>query len=92
MKPDGSFDTASLHSGCPVITSEKWSATKWIHVDSFDPPFRDPDVCQPKDAKTSFVGGGVGEAIEVVDTGYFNDVFVAVIAFAYGVLREIRWW
>ncbi|CAI5467394.1 unnamed protein product [Closterium sp. Yama58-4] len=49
MKPDGSFDTASLHSGCPVIEGEKWSATKWIHVDSFDPPFRDPDVCQDDD-------------------------------------------
>lgn len=31
MKPDGSFDSASLHSGCPVIKGEKWSATKWIH-------------------------------------------------------------
>ncbi|GJP46121.1 hypothetical protein CLOM_g5444 [Closterium sp. NIES-68] len=50
MNPDGSFDTASLHSGCPVISGEKWSATKWIHVDSFDPPFRDPDVCQDDDA------------------------------------------
>ncbi|CAI5485562.1 unnamed protein product [Closterium sp. Naga37s-1] len=49
MNPNGSFDTASLHSGCPVITGEKWSATKWIHVDSFDPPFRDPDVCQDDD-------------------------------------------
>jgi len=26
MKPDGSFDGASLHSGCPVIRGEKWSA------------------------------------------------------------------
>ncbi|XP_059649146.1 probable prolyl 4-hydroxylase 4 [Cornus florida] len=29
-------DTSSLHGGCPVIEGEKWSATKWIHVDSFD--------------------------------------------------------
>nr|AFK35574.1 unknown [Lotus japonicus] len=29
-------DTDSLHAGCPVIEGEKWSATKWIHVDSFD--------------------------------------------------------
>ncbi|KAL9277887.1 hypothetical protein ACSQ67_024899 [Phaseolus vulgaris] len=29
-------DTSSLHAGCPVIEGEKWSATKWIHVDSFD--------------------------------------------------------
>lgn len=26
----------SLHGGCPVMEGEKWSATKWIHVDSFD--------------------------------------------------------
>ncbi|KAF5752242.1 putative prolyl 4-hydroxylase alpha subunit [Tripterygium wilfordii] len=29
-------DPISLHAGCPVIEGEKWSATKWIHVDSFD--------------------------------------------------------
>jgi len=29
-------DTNSLHAGCPVLEGEKWSATKWIHVDSFD--------------------------------------------------------
>ncbi|KAJ4722295.1 putative Prolyl 4-hydroxylase alpha subunit [Melia azedarach] len=29
-------DPLSLHGGCPVIEGEKWSATKWIHVDSFD--------------------------------------------------------
>ncbi|XP_057959762.1 probable prolyl 4-hydroxylase 4 [Malania oleifera] len=29
-------DPLSLHAGCPVIEGEKWSATKWIHVDSFD--------------------------------------------------------
>lgn len=29
-------DPISLHGGCPVIEGEKWSATKWIHVDSFD--------------------------------------------------------
>ena len=46
MNPDASFDTASLHTGCPVVEGEKWSATKWIHVGSFDLPYRDPAVCQ----------------------------------------------
>ncbi|XP_062214286.1 probable prolyl 4-hydroxylase 6 [Phragmites australis] len=31
-------DPASLHGSCPVIEGEKWSATKWIHVRSFDNP------------------------------------------------------
>lgn len=31
-------DTSSLHGSCPVIEGEKWSATKWIHVRSFDNP------------------------------------------------------
>lgn len=30
LKPDGSLDPSSLHSGCPVIKGNKWSATKWI--------------------------------------------------------------
>ncbi|XP_019156928.1 PREDICTED: probable prolyl 4-hydroxylase 4 [Ipomoea nil] len=36
LHPDATPDTDSLHRGCPVIEGEKWSATKWIHVDSFD--------------------------------------------------------
>uniref|UniRef100_A0A3N7GCY9 Uncharacterized protein n=1 Tax=Populus trichocarpa TaxID=3694 RepID=A0A3N7GCY9_POPTR len=28
--------SAEVRSRCPVIEGEKWSATKWIHVDSFD--------------------------------------------------------
>ncbi|CAI9771027.1 unnamed protein product [Fraxinus pennsylvanica] len=34
--PDAVPDPTSLHAGCPVIEGEKWSATKWIHVNSFD--------------------------------------------------------
>ncbi|KAK1643272.1 hypothetical protein QYE76_061077 [Lolium multiflorum] len=34
-------DPSSLHASCPVVEGEKWSATKWIHVRSFDNP---PDV------------------------------------------------
>ena len=36
LHPNATPDTSSLHAGCPVIEGEKWSATKWIHVDSFD--------------------------------------------------------
>ncbi|GFS31029.1 oxoglutarate/iron-dependent oxygenase [Actinidia rufa] len=33
---DATTDPLSLHGSCPVIEGEKWSATKWIHVRSFD--------------------------------------------------------
>lgn len=36
LHPDATTDTRSLHGSCPVIEGEKWSATKWIHVRSFD--------------------------------------------------------
>ncbi|VFQ85274.1 unnamed protein product [Cuscuta campestris] len=36
LHPDATTDPISLHGGCPVLEGEKWSATKWIHVDSFD--------------------------------------------------------
>uniref|UniRef100_A0A0D6QZA4 procollagen-proline 4-dioxygenase n=1 Tax=Araucaria cunninghamii TaxID=56994 RepID=A0A0D6QZA4_ARACU len=36
LTPGAITDSSSLHAGCPVIEGEKWSATKWIHVDSFD--------------------------------------------------------
>lgn len=36
LHPDATTDQSSLHAGCPVLEGEKWSATKWIHVDSFD--------------------------------------------------------
>ncbi|KAI4345516.1 hypothetical protein L6164_012631 [Bauhinia variegata] len=36
LHPTAIPDPSSLHAGCPVIEGEKWSATKWIHVDSFD--------------------------------------------------------
>ncbi|XP_022930329.1 probable prolyl 4-hydroxylase 4 isoform X2 [Cucurbita moschata] len=35
LEPNAIPDTKSLHGGCPVLEGEKWSATKWIHVDSF---------------------------------------------------------
>ncbi|CAK7338616.1 unnamed protein product [Dovyalis caffra] len=40
LHPDSSTDPNSLHASCPVIEGEKWSATKWIHVKSFDKPVK----------------------------------------------------
>ncbi|GMY13538.1 probable prolyl 4-hydroxylase 7 [Fagus crenata] len=36
LHPDATTDARSLHGSCPVIEGEKWSATKWIHVRSFE--------------------------------------------------------
>ncbi|KAL5980629.1 putative prolyl 4-hydroxylase 7 [Asimina triloba] len=36
LHPNASTDADSLHGSCPVIKGEKWSATKWIHVKSYD--------------------------------------------------------
>ncbi|KAK9741979.1 hypothetical protein RND81_03G141000 [Saponaria officinalis] len=36
LHPDALTDPLSLHGSCPVIEGEKWSATKWIHVRSFN--------------------------------------------------------
>jgi prolyl 4-hydroxylase len=30
LKPDGSGDTYSLHSACPVKEGLKWAANKWV--------------------------------------------------------------
>ncbi|XP_062209130.1 probable prolyl 4-hydroxylase 6 [Phragmites australis] len=38
LHPNATTDPASLHGSCPVVEGEKWSATKWIHVRSFDGP------------------------------------------------------
>lgn len=35
MRPDASLDPSSLHGGCPVISGNKWSATKWMHVNEY---------------------------------------------------------
>ncbi|GAB2300418.1 Probable prolyl 4-hydroxylase 3 [Dionaea muscipula] len=35
MRPDGSLDPSSLHGGCPVIRGNKWSCTKWLHVEEY---------------------------------------------------------
>ncbi|XP_059294033.1 probable prolyl 4-hydroxylase 7 isoform X2 [Lycium ferocissimum] len=36
LHPNATTDLLSLHGSCPVIEGEKWSATKWIHVRSYD--------------------------------------------------------
>jgi prolyl 4-hydroxylase len=35
LKPDGGKDRSSLHGSCPTLKGEKWSATKWIHVQPY---------------------------------------------------------
>ncbi|KAL4201546.1 hypothetical protein AMTRI_Chr02g259150 [Amborella trichopoda] len=35
MSPDAKLDPKSLHGGCPVIQGDKWSATKWMHVNEY---------------------------------------------------------
>jgi prolyl 4-hydroxylase len=32
IKPSGDLEKRSMHTACPVIKGEKWSAPKWIHV------------------------------------------------------------
>ncbi|KAF3326341.1 prolyl 4-hydroxylase [Carex littledalei] len=48
LHPDATTDESSLHGSCPVIKGEKWSATKWIHVKSFDRviPQQSADGCE----------------------------------------------
>lgn len=36
MTPDATVDPLSLHGSCPVIQGDKWSATKWMHVDKYN--------------------------------------------------------
>ncbi|KAJ3688098.1 hypothetical protein LUZ61_017262 [Rhynchospora tenuis] len=45
LLPDATIDPKSLHAGCPVIECEKWSATKWICVASFDKVYRTGGNC-----------------------------------------------
>ncbi|GLI59753.1 hypothetical protein VaNZ11_001703 [Volvox africanus] len=60
--PDGSTeDVHASHTGCPVLSGVKWTATKWIHARPFRPhemvgsrprqPYvRDPGVCEDENA------------------------------------------
>ncbi|PKI75141.1 hypothetical protein CRG98_004476 [Punica granatum] len=35
MRPDATLDPTSLHGGCPVIRGNKWSSTKWMHLEEY---------------------------------------------------------
>ena len=50
LHPDASTDPLSLHGSCPVIEGEKWSATKWIHVRSFDKQVKKSGECVDENA------------------------------------------
>lgn len=44
LQPDGVNDMASLHTGCPVISGTKWTATKWIHTKPFHPDWMEAPI------------------------------------------------
>ncbi|KAM0967594.1 hypothetical protein FF1_016108 [Malus domestica] len=35
MRPDATLDPSSLHGACPVIRGNKWSCTKWMHLQEY---------------------------------------------------------
>ncbi|XP_068645588.1 probable prolyl 4-hydroxylase 3 isoform X2 [Aristolochia californica] len=35
VRPDATLDPSSLHGGCPVIKGNKWSSTKWMHINEY---------------------------------------------------------
>ncbi|XP_010554021.1 PREDICTED: probable prolyl 4-hydroxylase 7 [Tarenaya hassleriana] len=45
LHPNATTDPSSLHGSCPVIEGEKWSATRWIHVKSFDRSLKSKSKC-----------------------------------------------
>jgi len=51
LHPSAEPDPMSLHTGCPVVEGEKWSATKWIHVGSFEKQRPKSGECVNEDDK-----------------------------------------
>ena len=51
LHPSAVPDEKSLHTGCPVIEGEKWSATKWIHVSAFEKKHPRSDKCTNENEK-----------------------------------------
>ena len=48
----GREDKNSLHASCPVIKGEKWTATKWLHVERFPAMApRTPNACDDKEPR-----------------------------------------
>lgn len=45
LHPNATTDSNSLHGSCPVVEGEKWSATRWIHVKSFERAFNKQSGC-----------------------------------------------
>jgi len=60
MKPGGELDSGSSHAGCPVIKGEKWTATKWMHVNALG--------SKREDAHKIFYDGGPLENANCKDT------------------------
>lgn len=60
LHPNATTDALSLHGSCPVIEGEKWSATKWIHVRSFDKSDISSDECKDEDTNCA-TWAAVGE-------------------------------
>jgi prolyl 4-hydroxylase len=60
MTPGGELDSGSSHAGCPVIKGEKWTATKWMHVNPLG-SLRD-------DVHKIFYEGGPESAVGCSDT------------------------
>lgn len=60
MKPGGELDSGSSHAGCPVIKGEKWTATKWMHVNALG--------SKGEDVQKIFYDGGPLENANCKDT------------------------
>ncbi|KAG6398280.1 hypothetical protein SASPL_139735 [Salvia splendens] len=75
LHPDATTDNTSLHGSCPVIEGEKWSATKWIHVRSFETPqARSTSECVDEDPNcTSWALRGECEKNPLYMVGNKND-------------------
>lgn len=43
VMPDGHLDRHALHGGCPVVTGEKWVATKWYRSKCMRPDCKGDD-------------------------------------------------
>jgi prolyl 4-hydroxylase len=62
LLPDGTKDLASLHGSCPVTKGQKWSATKWIHVNKFVPPGEVARLRAAREAGGGGANGGCSDA------------------------------